>query len=164
MTGLTVHLHAWPTGFYLGLICRQVISVTAGSIMPQCTQRSDRLGRPRSPISGCPTARKQRQCNATGELSNTKEARGVAPPTPPHKGEAQRQQIQNSTAATALHREQSKMCRKMCCAKADEGRGRPPPLKCAAKLSHWKPDKIFQTRPGMMWPIRAGPHELHENR
>ena len=69
MTSLTVHLHAWPTGFYLGLICRQVISVTAGSIMPQCTQRSDRLGRPRSPISGCPTYRKQRQCNATGELS-----------------------------------------------------------------------------------------------
>ena len=34
MTGLTVHLHAWPTRFYLGLICSQVISMTAGSIVP----------------------------------------------------------------------------------------------------------------------------------
>ena len=64
--------------------------------------------------------------------SSQKEARGVAPPTPPHKGEAQRQQIQNFTTDTALHREQSKMC----CAKADEVRERHPPLKCAAKMSH----------------------------
>ena len=34
-----------------------------------CTQRSDKLGRPRSPFSGCPTHRKRRQCDATGELS-----------------------------------------------------------------------------------------------
>ena len=34
MTGLTVHLHAWPTRFYLGLIFSQVICVTAGSIVP----------------------------------------------------------------------------------------------------------------------------------
>ena len=34
-----------------------------------CTQRSDKMGRPRSPFSGCPTYRKRRQCNATGELS-----------------------------------------------------------------------------------------------
>ena len=34
MTGLTVHLHAWPTRFYLGLIFSQVICVTADSIVP----------------------------------------------------------------------------------------------------------------------------------
>ena len=32
MTDLTVHLHAWPTRFYLGLVFSQVICVTAGSI------------------------------------------------------------------------------------------------------------------------------------
>ena len=67
-----------------------------------------------------------------------KEARGIAPPFPPPEGEAQRQQILNSTTDTAHHREQSKTC----CAKANEGGG----------------------KAGMMRPIHAGPREPLENR
>ena len=130
MTGLTVHLHAWPTRFYLGLICSQVICMTAGSIVPharkEVTNWEDHGPHSRD------VQHTESEDSVMPLASSQKEARGVAPPTPPHKGEAQRQQIQNSTTHTALHREQSKMC----CAKADEVRERHPPLKCAAKMSH----------------------------
>ena len=130
MTGLTVHLYAWPTSFYLGLICSQVISVTAGSIVPHARKEVTNWE------DHGPHSRDVQHTDSEDSVmplaSSQKEARGVAPPIPPHEGEARRQQIQNSTTDTAHHREQSKMC----CAKTDEVGERHPPLKCAAKMSH----------------------------
>ena len=130
MTGLTVHLHAWPTRFYLGLIFCQVICVTAGSIVPHARKEVTNW-EDHGPDSR-DVQHTDSEDSAMPLASSQKEARGVAPPIPPHEGAAQRQQIQNSTTNTAHHREQSKMC----CAKADEVGERHPPLKCAAKMSH----------------------------
>ena len=125
---LTVHLHAWPTRFYLGLIFSQVICVTAGSIMPlarkEVTNWEDHPSRD--------VQHTDSEDSVMPLASSQKEARGVAPPIPPHEGEAHRQQIQSSTTDTAHHREQSKVC----CAKTDEVGERHPSLKCAAKMSH----------------------------
>ena len=162
-----MHLHAWLAGFYLGLISSQVISMTAGSIMPRRTHRSDKLGRPRSPISGCPTCRKQRQCNATRRALKHKGGKGgLHLPLLPTKGRHRGQQIQSSTTdyGSSPRAEQDVPQDVLREGRRSERKASSPKV-CCKNRRIWKPDKIFQTRPGMMaCAIRAGPHELHENR
>ena len=130
MTDLTVHLHAWPTRFYLGLVFSQVTCLTAGSIVPHARKEVTNWE------DHSPHSRDVQHTDSEDSVmplaSFQKEARGVAPPIPRHEGEAQRQQILNSTTDTAHHREQSKIC----CAKANEVGERHLLMKCAAKMSH----------------------------
>ena len=129
MTDIKSRLHAWSTRFHLGLVLSQITCLTAGSYEPRASQ-GDYLGRPQSSCSECPTYRKCRPCNATGELSKRGKGNCISHASP--GGEATR------TARQTLLSKNGSSPR----AKQDMQHGRRKragdrqvPLKCAAKMS-----------------------------